>query len=131
MLAVVKEPHIELSINGAARDVDALMDIIRSKYEVTVFVENTEPAADDDDEEYVDIKDTEFWKENVTSGRLLQGYRLKHDMTQRQLAKASGISYATISEYEHDRRKITPLAARRLAVALGEDPDTFHRRLQP
>ena len=134
MLAVVKEPHIELSINGAANDVDALMDLIRDRYEVTVLVENGDAVKnedEDDGEEVVNIRDTDFWRERVSSGVLLQGYRLKHGMTQRRLAKASGISYATISEYEHDRRKITPLAARRLAVALGENPDTFHRCLQP
>ena len=132
MLAVVKEPHIELSINGAANDVDALMEIIRDRYEVTVLVDNGDAVKDEDDgEEVVNIRDTDFWRERVSSGVLLQGYRLKHGMTQRRLAKASGISYATISEYEHDRRKITPLAAHRLAVALDEDEATFFDRLQP
>ena len=131
MLAVVKEPHIELSINGAANDVDALMEFIRNRYEVTVLVDNAESPITDDDEELVNVFETDFWKECVTSGSLLRGCRLKHGMTQRQLAKVSGISYATISEYEHDRRKITPLAARRLAVALSEDADTFFKRLQP
>ena len=82
-----------------------------------------------DDEEYVNIEETDWWKEMNTPGNALAGYRLKHNLTQVKLAKLAGMSYAVISAYEHDRRRITPLAARRLAAALGEDPDTFYDRL--
>lgn len=127
MSEAVKTPHINLSYDCDASIIGELVDFLKSKYRSIDITVNSM----DDDEELVNIRETDFWKENVTSGRLLQGYRLKHGMTQRQLAKASGISYATLSEYEHDRRKITPLAARRLAVALDEDAETFHARLQP
>ena len=130
MLAVVKKPHIEMCLNGNTRDLLALMDVLRRCYDVSIIVNDEEQDVEkDDDEELVNIRDTDFWRENMTPGTVLQGYRLKHGKTQRQLAKLSGISYATISEYEHNKRRITPLAARRLAVALDENPDTFYDRL--
>ncbi len=130
MLAVVKEPHIEMCLNGNTSDLLALMDVLRRCYDVSIIVNDEEQDVEkDDDEELVNIRDTDFWRENITPGTVLQGYRLKHGKTQRQLAKLSGISYATISEYEHDKRRITQLAARRLAVALDENPDTFYDRL--
>ena len=124
MLAVVKEPHIRMELDGAEPEIRALLDYINSRYTVEVLSQTEE-----DDDECVNIRDTDFWKDNVTPGFLLGGCRLKHGMTQAELAKRSGISYATISAYEHDRRKITPLAARRLAIALDENPDTFYSKL--
>lgn len=55
----------------------------------------------------------------------LAGTRLKYELTQKQLAKLSGISHATISAYEHNKRPLSKLAAIRLANAMGEDPTTF------
>ncbi len=130
MLAVVKEPRIEMCLNGNVSDLLALMDVLRRCYDVSIITnDESQDVEKDEDEELVNIRDTDFWRENVTMGTVLQGYRLKHGKTQRQLAKQSGMSYATISEYEHDKRRITPLAARRLAIALGENPDTFYDKL--
>lgn len=126
MLAVVKEPHIEMCLNGSEEAVKALMSVIRRSYEVSIVVENEHV---DDGEEYVNIRDTEFWRERMTPGTVLQGYRLKHDLTQQQLAQKSGISYATISAYEHDKRAISRRAAMRIARALGEAEETFYDRL--
>ncbi len=127
MLAVVKEPHIELALNGIPADVLVLLEYIRSHFAVEVL-SNQEDTADDD-EEVMNIRETDFWKEIGTSGHLLAGCRLKHDMTQEQLAEKSGIHHVVISAYENDRRKISRRAAIRLARALGEDEDTFYTRL--
>ena len=133
MLAVVKEPHIEMCLNGEDKDVRALLEVLRGRYDVTIVVNidktDVSESPKDDDEEYVKVEDTDWWKETVTPGYLLGGCRLMHDMTQAELARKSGISYATISAYENGKRKITRRAAVRLARALGEDETTFFERL--
>ena len=127
MLAVVKEPHIELALNGIPADVLVLLEYISSHFAVEILSNQEDSAADD--EELVNIEETDWWKANATPGHVLAGYRLKHDMTQEQLAEKSGIHHVVISAYENDRRKISRRAAIRLARALGEDEDTFYTRL--
>ncbi len=56
-----------------------------------------------------------------TPGALLKGARYKEDMTQAQLAKASGIARRHISEMENNRRPIGKERARRLAEVLKVD----------
>ena len=126
MLAVVKEPHIEITLGGVKSEIMALLDFIGSRYTVEVL-SNVED--DDDDEELVNIRETEWWKINNTPGHVLEGYRLKHDMTQEQLAEKSGICATVLSAYENDRRAISRRTAVRLARALGEDEATFYDRL--
>ena len=82
-----------------------------------------------DGEELVNIRETEWWKINNTPGHVLGGYRLKHDMTQEQLAEKSGIYATVLSAYENGRRTISRRTAVRLARALGEDEATFYDRL--
>jgi transcriptional regulator with XRE-family HTH domain len=60
-----------------------------------------------------------------TPGALLKGARYKEDMTQAQLAKASGIARRHISEMENDRRPIGKERARRLAEVLKVDYRVF------
>lgn len=136
MLAVVKEPHIELSLNGSETDLNAFVNALRRDYDITIVVNvsaetatRQPPAGDDDDEGSVDIRDTDFWREMGTPGHLLAGARLKHGMTQEQLAEKSGIHHVTISAYENGRRKVSRRAAIRLARALGEDEATFYDKL--
>ena len=94
MLAVVKEPHIELSLSGASSEKLAeFLKLIRTRYTVIVLVDQEE----DDDEESIDVFKTDFWK-NVKPGDLLAGTRLKHELTQEQLAEKSGIHQVVISE---------------------------------
>ena len=127
MLAVVKEPHIEISLGGMKSEIMALLQFISSRYAVEVLSQYEDDA--DDDDEYVNIRDTEWWQINNTPGHVLEGYRLKHDMTQEQLAKKSGICSTVLSAYENNRRKISRRTAIRLARALGEDENTFYERL--
>ena len=82
-----------------------------------------------DDAEYVDVFKTDYWK-NVKPGDLLAGTRLKHELTQEQLAEKSGIHQVVISAYETGRRKLSRRAAIKLAKAMGEEPDSFFRNVE-
>ena len=116
MLAVVKTPHTEISINGdgAAK----ILEYLKQQFQVKILSE-------DDDDKLIPVKESEYWKSNVTPGSLLTGFRLKHELTQNDLAKRSGISQVMISDYETGKRKLTMKAATKLAMALGETPEKF------
>ena len=115
MLALVKKPHIELSIHG--EQVDELLAWIRKKYDVVVF--------SDVAEESVPVEGTEFWKEMEKNriGNLLAGARLKAGLTQAQVAEKVGVRQNMISDYERGRRRFSPAMARRLSKVLkvGEE----------
>ncbi|MCK4504416.1 MAG: helix-turn-helix transcriptional regulator [Candidatus Aegiribacteria sp.] len=111
MLALVKKPHIEISIHG--EHVDELLAWIKKKYDVTVL-------ADEPENESVSIESTEYWKEMEKNriGNLLAGARLKAGMTQTQLAEKLGIRQNMVSDYEHGRRTYSNAMARRLSKTL-------------
>jgi len=117
MLAVVKEPHTEIALLGEGAA--AVVEFLRSRFSVQVV---DVPAAEQD-EELVDINDTEFWKEN--KHRVLTGARLKAGMTQKRLAELTGIRQTMISEYEKGKRRITKKAAEKFAAALQTFPEKF------
>ena len=112
MLALVKKPHIELSLHG--EHVSELVDWIRQKYDVAVLSE--EP-----DEEFVSIESTEYWKEMEKNrvGNLLAGARLKAGLTQAQLAEKLGIRQNMVSDYERGRRTYSDAMAKRLSKTLA------------
>jgi DNA-binding XRE family transcriptional regulator len=56
---------------------------------------------------------------------MLRGARYREDMTQEQLAEASGIPRRHISEMENGKRPIGKQNARKLAEALNVDPRRF------
>jgi ribosome-binding protein aMBF1 (putative translation factor) len=111
MLALVKKPHIELSIHG--EQVAELVAWIRKKYEVTILAEEPEDG-------YVPIESTEYWKELEKNrvGNLLAGARLKAGLTQSQLADKLGIKQNMVSDYERGRRTYSDAMATRLARTL-------------
>jgi len=111
MLALVKKPHIELSIHG--EQVSELLDWIRKKYDVAVLAEEPE-------EEFVSIESTGYWKEMERNrvGNLLAGARLKAGLTQAQLADRLGIRQNMVSDYERGRRTYSDAMAKRLSKAL-------------
>ena len=111
MLALVKKPHIEISING--ENVAELVDWIRKKYDVSVLSEEPE-------EEFVPIEGTQYWQEMEKNriGNLLAGARLKAGLTQTQLADKLGIRQNMVSDYEHGRRTYSDVMAKRLSRTL-------------
>lgn len=117
MLAVVKTPHTEISINGDGAA--SILEYLKKQFTVEVLL------FDESDETLVNVRDTDYWRTQVTPGSLLMGFRLKHDLTQSDLAERSGISQVMVSDYETGKRKLTLKAATKFSKALGEDPDKF------
>jgi len=109
MLAVVKTPPIELSINGAGSK--EALDWLARKFRVQVISGN---------DEKMNIEDTDFFREMEVnrSGNLLEAARLKAGLSQKQLADAAGVRQTMVSEYENGRRKITKRMAERFAKEL-------------
>ena len=111
MLALVKKPHIEISLHG--ENVVELIDWIRKKYDVTILTEELE-------DELIPIESTEYWKkmEKNRVGNLIAGARLKAGLTQVQLAEKLGIRQNMVSDYECGRRTCSNAMARRLSKTL-------------
>ena len=113
MLALVKKPRIEMSLQGER--VDELVEWISQKFEVSIL------TADED--ESIAVEETDFWKEMQSNriGNLLSAARLKADMSQFQLAEKLGIRQNMISDYERGKRRLTPAMAQRIAKILQID----------
>jgi len=111
MLALVKKPHIELSIQGD--QVEELVAWIRKKYELSVL-------STEDGEDSVPVEETEFWKQMDRNrvGNLLAAARLKAGLTQGQLAKKLGIRQNMVSDYERGRRSLSPGMTTRFSAVL-------------
>jgi DNA-binding XRE family transcriptional regulator len=92
MLALVKKPRIEISLQG--EHVNELIEWISKKFEVSILTS--------DNSESVAVEETDFWKEMQSNriGNLLAGSRLKAKLSQTQLAEKLGIRQNMISDYE-------------------------------
>jgi ribosome-binding protein aMBF1 (putative translation factor) len=124
MLALVKKPHIELSIHG--EHVDELLAWIKKKYEVAVLV-------DEKKDDFLPIESTEFWKEMEKNrvGNLLAAARLKAGLTQARLAKKLGIRQNMVSDFERGRRTYSDAMAGRLSKALKVKEEHLRYRSEP
>ncbi|MCD6389800.1 MAG: helix-turn-helix transcriptional regulator [Desulfobulbaceae bacterium] len=111
MLALVKKPRIELSIQG--EHVDEFIDWIKKKFEVTILSSKSEDS--------IPVEETDFWKEMQSNrvGNLLAGARLKADLTQAQLAEKLNVRQNMISDYERGKRRLSPAMAKRMAQILN------------
>ena len=111
MLALVKKPHIELSIHG--EHVDELLAWIQKKYDLAVL-------SDEPHDALVSIESTDYWREMEKNrvGNLLAGARLKAGLTQAQLARELGIRQNMVSDYENGRRTYSDAMAKRLSTVL-------------
>lgn len=112
MLALVKKPHIEISMHG--EQCEELLAWIQKKYEVTVLSSEKEQG------ESMPIEDSDYWKEMEKNriGNLLAGARLKAGLTQTQLAEDLGIRQNMVSDYENGRRTYSEAMAKRLSERL-------------
>ncbi len=59
----------------------------------------------------------------------LKKVRLKENMTQQELAAATGLTQGTLSRLENGRRRPRPKTLRRLAEALGVEPEELDPEL--
>ena len=111
MLALVKKPRIELSLQG--EHVEELIDWIKKKFEVSIL------SAEADDS--IPVEDTDFWKEMQSNriGNLLAGARHKAGLTQAQLAEKLAVRQNMISDYERGKRKLSLSMAKRIAKILN------------
>ena len=110
MLALVKKPRIEISLQG--ENVDELIEWISKKFEVSILTS--------DPSESIAVEDTDFWKEMQSNriGNLLAGARLKANLSQSQLAEKLGIRQNMISDYERGKRRLSPSMAKRISKIL-------------
>ena len=124
MLALVKKPHIELSIHG--EHVDELLAWIKNKYEVAVLVDEKKDG-------FLPIESTEFWQEMEKNrvGNLLAAARLKAGLTQARLAKKLGIRQNMVSDFERGRRTYSDAMAGRLSKALKVREEHLRYRSDP
>ena len=124
MLALVKKPHIELSIHG--EHVDELLAWIQKKFDFIVL-------ANEPDDERVSIESTDYWKEMEKNriGNLLAGARLKAGLTQAQLAHELGIRQNMVSDYENGRRMYSDTMATRLSTVLKVKEDHLKYGSEP
>ena len=115
MLALVKKPRIEISLQG--ENVEEVIEWIKKKYEVSIL---TSERTD-----IVSIEETDFWKEMQSNriGNLLAGARLKAGLTQAQVAKKLGVRQNMVSDYERGKRRLSPSMAKRFAKALKINVD--------
>ncbi len=59
------------------------------------------------------------------AGSLIQGYRLKQEMSQKELAKKISVEQGDLSKMEHGKRPIGKDIAKRLAKVFGVDYRVF------
>jgi plasmid maintenance system antidote protein VapI len=122
MQAVVKTPHIEISIRGAAIPAK-LMSVLKEEYGQELSL------VEDDGDELVDVFETQWYKgvkEKMTPGAYLRIYRENKGLTQLQLGEALGkVPRQHISNMEHGRRAISLKMARKLSSLLGAPLEKF------
>ena len=110
MLVVEKRHHIKVEINGEG--VDEVINILKT---------NLPKIQVSDEDEYVNIADTEFWKESekhMTPGKALWVYRDNAGLTLTKLAEMTGIAKSHLSAMEHGKRAIGVKTAKKLGETL-------------
>jgi len=122
MQAVVKTPHIEISVRGAAIP-PKLMDVLKEEYGQELSL------VEDDGDELVDVFETQWYKglkEKMTPGTYLRIYRENRGLTQQKLSDAlGGIPRQHISNMEHGLRSISLRMAKKLSLLLGAPIERF------
>ena len=118
MQVLVKTPPIK--IEGDI-PVELLMFIKSNYTQVTV-------EEDDDAEEYVEITETEWYKniqKELTPAKTLKLLRNRDNLTQAALAEKLGIQVQNVSGMETGIRTISPRTARKLGEIFGTSYKNF------
>lgn len=122
MQAVVKTPHIEISVKGAEIP-PKLMKVLKEEYgkELNLVM--------DDEDEFVDVSETQWYKkikEKMTPGKYLRIHRENKGLTQVELGEAlGGIPRQHISNMENGHRAISIKMARKLSTILDVPIERF------
>jgi antitoxin component HigA of HigAB toxin-antitoxin module len=114
MLVVEKTHHIKINLHG--KGIEKVIKILKKNLPRLVVSET------DTDDEYINIEDTEFWKEmqkKKTPGMALRVYRDNAGLTLQELSDKTGIAKSHLSEIEHNKRAIGVKTAKKLAEVLG------------
>ena len=122
MQAVVKTPHIEITVKGAVIP-PKLMDVLKEEYGQELSL------VEDDGNELVDVFESQWYKgvkEKMTPGKYLRIYRENRGLTQHKLSEAlGGTPRQHISNMEHGRRSISLKMARKLSLLLNAPIEKF------
>lgn len=113
MLVVVKKPHTEKPIFEVKGEIpENVLAFLKKKF--TVDVDN------DDGNEYVDITETDWYKEARASrkpGDAVRVYRDNFGYSQAELGKMlGGLSRHRVSDMENNRRGISKELAKKLSI---------------
>jgi DNA-binding XRE family transcriptional regulator len=118
MLAVVKKPPIEFTVQGEIPD--KYLKLLKKDFgpALSVFGDGeTMPVTEMD--WYKEIKEKE------TPGDTLRFYRRLHEMTQEDLAARIGVTKQKISNMEHNAKPISRKTAYQLSEIFGIRPGRF------
>lgn len=119
MQAVVKKLHTDIDVNISGKGLKDFLKLIKDNIAGIQIVE-------DDDDEYVDIEDTDWYKSiELTPAAVLKIRRENADMTLAELAKKSGIAAPNLALMESGKRNIGARTAKKLAEALNCDAGDF------
>jgi DNA-binding XRE family transcriptional regulator len=118
MLAVVKKPPIEFTVQGE----------IPAKY-LELLKQDFGPALSVfEDGETLSVTEMDWYremKEKETPGDTLRFYRTLHKMTQECLATRIGVTKQKISRMERNTKPISAKTARQLSEVFKITPDRF------
>jgi DNA-binding XRE family transcriptional regulator len=118
MLAVVKKPPIEFTVQGEIPD--KYLKLLKKDFgpALSVF----------EDGETVPVQDMDWYKEMMereTPGDTLRFYRTLHNMTQDALAEQLDVTRQKISNMEHNAKPISRKTAHQLAEIFKVSPGRF------
>jgi DNA-binding XRE family transcriptional regulator len=104
----VKTPHTKIDMTGDIPE--KIITMLKEVYGKKVTIS---------DDEYVDIKDTEWYKNikgKITPGETVSFYRKMHKMTQKELGEKLGnFSKQNVSEMERNIRPVSKKTAKQLS----------------
>ncbi|MBT4089464.1 MAG: helix-turn-helix transcriptional regulator [Deltaproteobacteria bacterium] len=124
MLAVVRKPHTKIPVFEVRGEIpEELLNYIKKEMKYTVDID------DDDGDEYVDITETDWYKErkaNRSPGQAVRVYRDNFGFTQAKLGeKLGGLSRQNVSDMENNRRGISKDIAKKLSKIFKVPVDRF------
>jgi DNA-binding XRE family transcriptional regulator len=108
MLAVVKTPHIDVRIQGEISPF--MMEVLKKEYGRKLRLE-----ADDESVDYFETDQAKALDKRATPGGCIQIYRENLGLTQEELGEKVGVSKQYVSDWEHNRRKVSAAKAKKLA----------------